>query len=71
MNETRSDANAAMSAPVRDLRAETRRRLASLAGADVVRMDDLFEWIDTLPAGKWLYVASLLGVRAHEGELTS
>lgn len=60
-----------MNAPVRDLRAETRQRLAELAGADVVRMDDLFDWVDTLPAARWLYVAHLLGVRADEGERVS
>lgn len=59
-----------MSAPVvRDLRAETRRRLAEVAGTDVVRMDDLFDWVDTLPAARWLYVAHLLGVRADTGDL--
>lgn len=57
-----------MSAPIRDLRAEARQRLAELS-TDAVSLVELWEWLDSLPAARWLAVCHLLGVRADEGEL--
>lgn len=55
-----------MSAPVRDLRAEVRAALAELAGADVVRIQDVWEWLDGLSADRLSFVSRLLGVTTDE-----
>lgn len=51
-----------MNAPIRDARAEVRAALAQLAGENVAKVQDAWEWVDSLPVTGWALVAQMLGV---------